>query len=124
MHGVDEGRGTLLARVDHGVYRRSHAEVLVAAVGVLNTARIRNLVDIGVGGALSHGMVVRVIRHVHDTTLVVVVEFHLLLAGLLLEEELVLIRLVGVRVLDLLEGSRDRLRGRLGRTALHHLGLG
>jgi len=68
-------------------------------------------------------MVIRIIRHVQYTLIILllihlVVEFKLLLACLLFEKELILIRLMSVCVLDFFEGSRNWLRGRLSRTIL------
>lgn len=56
-------------------------------------------------------MVIRIII-LKDQTLVIEINL-LLLAGLLIEKELILIRLMSVCILGFFEGSRNWLRGRL-----------
>lgn len=62
-------------------------------------------------------MVIRIII-LKDQTLVIEINL-LLLAGLLIEKELILIRLMSVCILGFFEGSRNWLLGRLSNTILN-----
>lgn len=102
---IDECCGAFLARIDHGMYRWGNSQILVAAMRILDTTGILNIVCL-LKGALPHCMVIRIICHT------LIVKFNLL-AGLLFEKELILIRLMSVCILDFFEGSRNWLRGSL-----------